>query len=112
MLRPQKSTTYWTLEEQAAARDYGIFPEDYVIVEPRPLAVGPCLHLGPALTPQEARDAKLGTLRTWRECAKGHGERGKPKGFVACCLAGSVCGPKCEDHETLPNAKPLPLVDD
>ena len=58
-----------------------------------------CVHLGEPLSPEQAGRLSLGTVRAWRPCAKGHGEPGKPAGYVACCRADSVCGPKCNDFQ-------------
>lgn len=66
-------------------------------LEPPP-APAQCIHLGKALSHEQAARLELGTVRTWQPCAKGHGEKGKPAGYVACCLKGSVCGPACGDY--------------
>lgn len=63
------------------------------------IAAAKCVHLGEPLSPEQAGRLGLGTVRTWRPCAKGHGEPGKPAGYVACCRADSVCGPKCNDFQ-------------
>lgn len=57
-----------------------------------------CRHLGKPLGTEQASLLGLGTLRTWRPCSKGHGEKNRPAGYVACCNSSTVCTSSCPDY--------------